>query len=140
MPVNRGADRSGFVAAVLVNAVMLYVVNHLVEWGWPAFLTEDFTDLLPLLNVSIATALAFNVAYLVGAGNRFRAFGEMVSAALGLAVAIRTSQIFPFDFSGYSGFPWVGLTRVIVVLAIIGTAVGASVQMVKLITGAPQRR
>jgi hypothetical protein len=139
-PPHQPYARVGYAVTIIVNAVMLYVVNNLLEWGWPAFLTNEFEDLLPYINVSIVVGLVFNVAYLISDANRFRAFGEMVNAAVGFVVAIRTYQIFPFDFSDYTGFPWNGFARFIIIVAIFGTAIGTIVQLVKLVTGAPQRR
>jgi hypothetical protein len=43
-------------------------------------------------------------------------------------------QVFPFDFSGYQ-FDWEIVTRVVLILAIIGTAIAVVVETVKLATG-----
>ena len=46
-PTSRLTRRVGYMAAAVVNTVMLWVANHLLGWGWPPFLTRSFEDLLP---------------------------------------------------------------------------------------------
>jgi hypothetical protein len=53
---------------------------------------------------------------------------------ISLIVTIRMLQVFPFDFSGYR-FDWEIVTRVVLILAIIGTAIAVVVETVKLATG-----
>ena len=70
-PPIAGADRSrptgrraGYVAAVVVNAALLFVLN--VQPGWQAlpFLTSATDHVLGLVNLSLAAGLAANLVYL----------------------------------------------------------------------------
>ncbi len=124
--------RSGYVAAIVVNVVMLWVFHHLLEWGWPAFLTEDFDSLLPLIDVSIGATIMFNVFYLIADPAWLRALGDAVSAGIGLALSIRTWQVFPFDFSAYE-FNWAGVARGLIILTMVGTAMAMIASIVKLV-------
>ncbi len=131
--------RAGYVAGAIVNAVLLYVANHLLEWEWPPFLTEDFETILPLVNASIILGIATNAAYLFRDGVRFKAFGELVSAAVGLVVAIRTYQVFPLDFSPYD-FDWETATRVVLMIGIVGAGIAIIVNGVRILRGpGPER-
>ena len=59
--------RGGYVIAIAMNAVGLWVTRRLLEWGWPRFLTDDFKQLLPILTVSFVAGMAVN-AVLVALG------------------------------------------------------------------------
>ena len=47
-PRSPAARRFGYLVAIGVNLVLLYVVNNLLEWGVPEFLTDDFERVLPI--------------------------------------------------------------------------------------------
>ncbi len=138
-PVRVAARRAGYVAGAVVNAVLLYVANHLLEWEWPPFLTREFATILPLVNASIVLGIVTNFAYLFDDRVRVKALGESVSAAVGLAVAIRMYQVFPFDLSPYD-FDWETTARAVLVIAMVGTGVAIIVNGVRLVAGAAEPR
>jgi hypothetical protein len=125
------AARFGYLVAIALNAVMLWATNQLLGWGWPGFLTDDFDQLLPLVSASFVAAIIVNSWYLHDDGPPFRALGDLIGAAFGLAVSIQTWRVFPFDFSGYDR-DWTGLVKVLLVLAMIGTAIGVVAGVVRL--------
>ena len=49
----RAARRFGYLVAIGVNLILLYVVNNLLEWEWPSFLTEDFERVVGIVSFSI---------------------------------------------------------------------------------------
>ena len=116
--------RSGYVIAIVMNGVMLWAVHQLLDWGWPRFLTDEFADTLPLLSISFIASMIVNICFLYRDGGWFRALADLVTAAVGLAVAVQTWAVFPFDFSDY-GHDWSWLIRVGLVAGIVATAVAA---------------
>jgi hypothetical protein len=124
--------RFGYVVAIAVNAGLLYVVNNLLAWEWPPFLTEDFDRVLPLLNVSIVASMVVNGAFLVFDPRWFKTAGDVVTAVFSLAVAGRTLAVFPFDFTPYA-FDWETVTRVLLVLMIVAISIGIVAGAVKVI-------
>jgi hypothetical protein len=72
-----------------------------------------------------------NVLYLWYDPAWFKSVCQVGVSLIGLAGAIRMWQVFPFDFSAYS-FNWAALTRVVLVLAVFGSAVGIVVELVRL--------
>jgi hypothetical protein len=136
-----GHRRVGYVVAIVVNVLGLYIAHHLLDWGWPAFLTEQYSQLLPIITLSITATILANVAFLICDAGWLRSFGHAVTAAIGFVVALRTYQIFPFDFSGYT-HDWSGLARVLLVLAMLGAAIGCLVETIQFLTSAlrPDRR
>jgi len=62
--VGPASRRFGYVMAILVNAAMLFVANSVLDWGWPPFLTEDFGQVLWLIDLSLLASIAVNSMYL----------------------------------------------------------------------------
>ena len=49
--------RVGYAVAIGVNVLLLVGVNNILAWGWFPWLTPEFGDVLPILNL----ALVFNI-------------------------------------------------------------------------------
>ena len=123
--------RFGYFVAVVVNLVLLWVVNNILAWDVAPFLTDDFEILIPITSISLLFGAAINLAYIWVDSAWFKALTQMISAGIAMAVAIRTYQVFPFDFSAYD-FGWTGLLRVVIVIGIVGTAIAVVVEFIKL--------
>lgn len=130
----KGASRFGYAVAVLVNGVLLWASHQLLAWGWPGFLTEDFEVVLPLLSISLVAGMVVNALFIAYDRGRFRALGDVVTSAFGLAVTMRMWSVFPFSFEGY-GQDWTWLVRLGLALGIAGTLLGLMVALVKLVGG-----
>jgi len=126
-----GTKRFGYFVAVVVNLVLLWVVQNILTWDVAPFLTDDFEILIPITSVSLLFGAAINLAYVWFDTAWFKALTQMISAGIAMAVAIRTYQVFPFDFSAYD-FGWAGLTRIVLIVAIAGTAIAIVVEFIKL--------
>jgi hypothetical protein len=129
--VRRGARRVGYVVAAAVNLVLLWMVHQLLDWGWPSFLTPDFEELLPIISVSLAASVVANLVYVWDDRAVIKNLGDLVTSLIGLVGAVWTYRVFPFDLSD----GWAGLARVVIVVGIIGTSIGALVALVKLARG-----
>ena len=121
--------RAGYVVAVAVNALALWVARHLLEWGWPRFLTDEFDQLLPILTASFVASMVVNALFVLADPPRFKALGNMVTSAISLVVAVRTWQVFPFDFSTYA-FDWTWVARLVIVLAAVGSGISMVANLV----------
>lgn len=128
--------RFGYVLAVAINGVFLWISHQLLDWEWPGFLTEEFDRLLPLVTASFVASMVVNTVYLVRDRGRVRSLGELTTAAFGLVVSIRTWTVFPFDFAGY-GTDWTWLVRTLLVIGIVGTSIAGIVHLTRLVTGGP---
>jgi hypothetical protein len=131
--------RSGYLVAVVVNTAMIFVVLNLLDWGVFPFLTEDFTLLVPLIMVSLLAGIMANLTYLAYDPPWFKTLCQVAISLIGLVVAIRMYQIFPFDFTGY-GESWPGVTRMIVVVAMVGSALSVLTESLKFLTRLARRR
>ena len=125
------ADRFGFGLAVVVNAIMLFVVNNLLAWDLLPFLTEEFDEVLPLVNLSLGVSIGVNVVRMVYAPKWFAVLGDIVATGFGVPALIRTWRVFPFDFDR-DGFRWDLGFRAVLFVAIAGSVVGMVVGLVRL--------
>ncbi|CAB4877936.1 MAG: hypothetical protein F2793_05290 [Actinobacteria bacterium] len=127
--------RAGYVIAIIINAVLLYLINGRPGWESWDVLTADFVLVLWLVNLSLSLSFIANVLYLVYDVPWFKATCELVLAVVSLAVAVRGYQVFPFDFSSFA-YGWTVLVRLILVVAMIGSSIAIIVQLVKLVRAA----
>jgi hypothetical protein len=127
--------RIGYVVAIIINAALLYLINARPGWQTWDVLTADFLTVLWIINLSLSLSLIANALYLVYDAPWFRAMCELVLAVVSLIVAVRVYQVFPFDFTAFA-YAWTVLARVILVIAMFGSAIAIIVQFVNLIRAA----
>lgn len=125
------ARRSGYAVAMLVNAVLLVIVNNILEWGWFSWLTDDFELVLPLVNLSLVATMLVNLAYMAYDDAWFKSLCEMGLLAISITVAVRTFGVFPFDFSAYT-WNWDATVKLVIICAIIGMCIAMVVHAIKL--------
>jgi hypothetical protein len=123
-----GARRTGYSFAIVFSTAMLILLN--VAPGWPAipFLTSDTTQVLWLVNLSIAAGIATSLVYLVYDPPWLKSLGDLVTTGIGLAAAIRIWQVFPFDLSA----GWSAGVRALLVVAIAGSCIALLAQIITL--------
>jgi len=76
--------RAGYVVAVLVNAALVYVFNVQPGWEDMSFLTQDTSQVLWWVNLSLTAGIVANLLYLIHDARRVKALGDVVTTALGL--------------------------------------------------------
>ncbi len=132
------ARRAGYVISVLVNVALLLGINVWPGWDVLPFLTNDFTQVLAWVNVSIVVSLALNVVYLFNDTKPLKALGDTVSLAAALVVTVLMWRVFPFDF-GDSTFDWTLVFRILLGVGIFGTAIAIVVNLVSLVSDTRSR-
>lgn len=122
----------GYIAAMVVNIVIIFVLNNLLAWGFP-YLTSDFRQVLPYLNASLVVTVIFNFSYLFFTAKWFKNASEMIGCIFSFIAACFLIKIFPFDFSsiGFTGFT--SLFNVALWLGAGGIVIAFIVNLVKLI-------
>ena len=123
--------RFGYLLAVLINALVLYAANVWPGWEAVPFLTADTVLVMGLVNASIIVNLAANAAYLITDPPWFKALGTVLTSIVGFVAAARIWQVFPFDFDG-SAVDWSFLVRIVLGLAMVGSAIAAIVSVVAI--------
>ena len=123
-----GARRAGYGVAILFSAALLIILNGSPGWQAIPFLTSGTTQVLWLVNLSLAASIAANLVYLAYDRPWLKSFGDLATTGIGLAAAIRIWQVIPFDLS--SG--WSTAVRALLVVAIAGSCIALVVQIVSL--------
>jgi hypothetical protein len=133
---SRAARRTGYLVTAGVDAALLYAL--LVWPGWEAvpFLTSDATEVLGVLTLSLLAGLALNLVYVAYDARWLGSLGDAVTAGIGLVVTVRVWQVFPFDF-GSSSIDWGLAVRALLVVAMVGTAIGVVVGLIGVGRHAP---
>ena len=125
------ARRAGYLVGIVVSAALLFVLNGQPGWQALPFLTSDTSQVIGLVNLSLAVSLSVNVVYLFYDPPWLKSLGDLITAGIGLAVAIRVWQVFPFAFHGSAAW-WSTAIRVLLILVIVGSAISIVVQAVSL--------
>jgi hypothetical protein len=124
--------RFGYAIGAAVNGVLLYLTNAEPGWRSVPFLTEDFTRVLALVNLSLVAGLVANLLYVLYDRRWFRDLGGIVTTGAGLAATIQLLRVFPFVFTDTS-VDWDTVVRWLLVLGIAGTVIALVVQVVTLV-------
>jgi len=135
-----GTRRFGYAIAVGINVLLVVVVNNLLGFGWLPWLTPEFEKLLPVINLALIVNIVLNLLYMAHDEPPFKAATQIIVNLIAIGVLVRTLQVYPFDFSAYD-FPidisafdltWDLVARLVIGLAILGTAIAVVTETVKL--------
>src|SRR6516165_11796937 len=125
------ARRVGYLVGIVVSAALLFVLNGRPGWQALPFLTSDTSQVIGLVNLSLAVSLSVNVVYLFYDLPWLKSLGDLMTAGIGLAVAIRIWQVFPFAFHG--SWAWCATAmRVLLIIAMAGCGISIVLQAVSL--------
>lgn len=123
--------RTGYVIAIVVDLVLLFAVQNILEWGWFPFLTDDFSEIVPWVSFSLLLGAAANVIYMIDDRTMVKSSGQIALNVVNVIVTYQILRVFPFDFSDYD-FNWGMVTRIVLILAMVGAGIGALAETAKL--------
>jgi hypothetical protein len=129
----KASRRFGYVLSIVINVAMLVIVQNLLEWGWPAFLTADFAEVVPWISFSLVASIVANIIYQINDSQIVKSVGQIAVNLISVWVTYIILTVFPFDFSGYQ-FDYEVVTRVVLILAIVGAGIGALFEAIKLVS------
>lgn len=127
------ARRAGYVVSIVINVAMLVIVQNLLELGWLPFLTDEFAEVVPWISLSLIASIAANVIYQIDDSQIVKSVGQIAVNLISVWVTYTVLTVFPFDFSVYQ-FDWEIVTRVVLILAIVGTGIGVLIEAIKLVS------
>ena len=128
---SRSSRRLGYVVAIVINAVLLYVINRSPGWQAVPFLTDDTAQVLGLVNASILAGIVANCVYLVWDPRWLRAVGDIVTTSIGLAALVQLWSVFPFAF-GAAAINWELVARWVIGVGIAGSVIAIIVALYQL--------
>ncbi len=124
-----GMRRFGYVVAIALNVVFIFLINEWPGWSSVAFLTDETETVIPILNAALVISIVVNAIYLIADPRWLRAIGDAVTAAVSFIVILVVLRVFPFDFADYS-FDWAMLVQVMLGVGLIGCLVGVIANLV----------
>lgn len=120
----------GYIAAVIVNAVIFYLLPRVPGWNIP-FLTSAYADVLGILLLSTGVQIAGNALLVFFRSKKVYYPVQIVFSALTIAVLIRLITVFPFDFQAVGVEPLDTVMKVIFGIGIFGSVVSIVVNGIK---------
>ncbi len=121
--------RSEFVIAIVVNIILLYIFNNLLNWHI-SFIASSFQNVLWIINLSIGFNIIFNVLFIFYQPEWFRDSLQIILNILGFLVVYFLYTVFPFNFNQI--LISYGL-KFALILIMLGIVVGTVYQILKLI-------
>ncbi len=137
--LKRAGRRVGYVIAIAINIALLVVVNNILQWGWFGFITDEWADVTPWISVSLLASTLANLVYVFNDAPVVKSSGQLVTNLIALVATYQMFRVFPFDFSGYA-FDWAIVVRIVLIVGIVGTGIGAIVEAFRLVSGGRSER
>jgi len=131
-PQSAVARRGGNVVAILINGALLYLLNAHPGWRAVPFLTPATTQVIGLVNLTLAAGIVANLVYFVAQPRWLRAIGDLTTLTISLITTVRIWSVFPFAFHGSMAF-WSDVVRVLLVIGIVGASIGIVYSAVTLL-------
>jgi hypothetical protein len=123
--------RFGYTVGIVINVAVLIVVQNILAWGWLPFLTDEFVEVVPWISLSLTMSILANLIYEFNDDPPVKSAGQVVVNVVSVLATYQIFKVFPFDFSTYS-FNWGVVTRVVLILAMVGAGIGAATEAIKL--------
>ncbi len=130
----KAGRRFGYGVAIAINLVLIWFVGNLLEWELVGFLTPEFADVVPLIQLGLWVTVAANVVYMMDDRSFATRAARLVVDVVNLFVTFRVFDVFPFDFSAHT-FNWGFVFRAVLVIALIATAIGGIVHLGQMFRG-----
>ncbi len=129
-PTSTAAGRVlGHLVGVLVNVVMLLAIHVWPGWDALPFLTGETPQVLGIIDASLVAGIVVHLLQLPGRPGWLNPAGLVVTSAFGVATSLRVLQVFPFDLS----HGWELVVRVLLVIGVVGAAIGVLAALVSLV-------
>jgi hypothetical protein len=122
--------QAGYIAAVLVNLILIYVVNNLLNWG-VSWITSAFVAVLWAMNLSLAAQIVANLLWYFYDPRWLRSLVQIVLNGFGLLSTYMLYVVFPFDFGQAMWGQWL---RIAFIVGMVGIGIGTVAEIIRLCT------
>ncbi|MFA5107011.1 MAG: hypothetical protein WC497_01645 [Patescibacteria group bacterium] len=129
---SRLARISGYVANVIIHAVMLWVAVNLLNWG-AQFILPTWADVLGIVRFSFILSIVAYATFIFYDGRGYYYLLRTAMDAVSIYVGYRLVTVFPFDFYGFYHQGWLNDAFPYVLwVGIIGLVISIIVRTVRL--------
>lgn len=125
----------GYIVSIIILVILLYIFEHLYEWGVP-FLTEEYNDLLWYIRLSFYASIAMNVVFLMYDPKWLKHLLQAAANVFGALSVIMFYVIFPFDFHADQVSK---IVRIILLVIMIIMLLSIVIELIKAIRALTRR-
>jgi hypothetical protein len=131
---NQEPSRStfGYLVSAAINGVLLWAVNRLPAWK-PFFLLDSYSDVLWALNMSFIVQVALNVVLAFYHPLFFHYLANTILSLVSIVSLSVLLQVFPVDFSSRVGHWANTLFRIVLIVGLVGSAIGGAVNFTRFL-------
>ena len=126
----RDWHRASYIWSIIINVIIFYVVNYLINWQYP-FIRPGFDALLFFFSISLIVHVVCDMLLIAYDEDYFRDILKIITDIIGLMVIYMALTIFPFDFGWFN--VWLKIAFIIAIIAIV---ISLIVKIVRLIAKA----
>jgi len=132
------ARRFGYLVAIAVNAVLLWLIHVNPGWSAAPFLTDAAEQLVPLVTFSLVVSIVVNLVWVIRDPRWLRALGDLVTAVISVVVMARLLTVFPFPLDPDS--TWHTVVQMGLWVGLIGSTIGVVANLALLVRVLAQRQ
>lgn len=129
----RDSERSigAYVGAIVANGILLFVVNKVPSWNL-GFITGEYPAVLWAMNLSLLVQIGGSFALIFFHPRLLHHLANVVFNGFSLLALVIVLTVFPISFAAQWGNT---VARVVLIVAIVGTSIGAVTHVFKAIGG-----
>ncbi len=120
--------RAEFIAAVIINIIIWYIANNLLNWNL-SFISPTFSNVLWILNYFLIASIVINFIFIFYHASWFRNLLLIIIDILGIIAAYTFLMVFPFLVGDVLAL---GL-KILIILSIIGFFISLIIHLIKFI-------
>ncbi len=123
--------KSEYIAAIVVNIILLYIFNNLINWH-VYFITNALNDILWIINAAIIVTIIGNIVLLVYNPGWFRHIMKIILNIVAIIAVYNIFTVFPFNFSSFL-IDW--SVTIALIFIMVGITIATIVELFFLIIG-----
>jgi hypothetical protein len=125
------AKKSEYIIAIVVNIVLLYIFNNLLNWHI-YFITNALNEVLWIINLAIIATIVGNILLLAYNPEWFRHVMKIILNIVAVIAVYNIFIVFPFNFNSFL-IDWSVIIALIFVM--VGITIATIVEFFFLIMG-----
>jgi hypothetical protein len=122
----------GYLVSAAIDGALLWVVHRLPFWK-PFFLLDSYGEVLWALDMSLIVQIVLNVVLIFFHPLFFHYLANVVFSLVSIVSLSVLLQVFPVDFSARLGHWANTLFRVVLIVGLVGSAIGGAVHFVRFL-------
>ena len=125
----KNSKKSEYVGAIVVNIILLYIFNNLLNWHI-YFITNALNEILWVINIAITATIIGNIILLIFNPEWFRHIIKIILNIFAFTAVYSIYSVYPFNFSSFL-IEW--SVTIALIFIMIGIAVATIIELFFLI-------